>query len=235
MISIIIPCLNSEITISNALKSIAEQSNKDYEVIIVDGKSEDKTLKIINNFKHKLSSLTIISQKDDGIYHAMNKGILRSKGKWLTIIGSDDHFFEDIVFEKLFKVIKSNKLDKEVIVLNSFIDNRVYINNFSWRLIFNNTINHQGLVYPAEYLKKNNFNQSYKYAADYELNLKLYLDKNIKKFKSHITFCNYSTDGLSSRNYNLGQKEISIIRLKTFGLFGHFINILILIRNFFRR
>lgn len=235
MLTIIIPCLNSEMIIGNALKSIAEQSNKDYEVIIVDGKSEDKTLKIINNFKHKLSSLTIISEKDGGIYHAMNKGILRSKGEWVTFIGSDDHFFDHIVFEKLFKVIKSNKLDKELIVLNSFIDKKIYINNFSWRLIFNNTINHQGLVYPSEYLKKNKFNQSCKYAADYELNLKLYLDKSVKKFKSNITFCNYSTDGLSSRNYNLGQKEISIIRLKFFGFIGHGINLLMLIRNFFRK
>ncbi len=89
--SIITVCLNSEKTIETTIKSVIDQSFTDFEYIIIDGKSSDKTLEIIE--KYKDSRIKIISEKDKGIFDAMNKGVSLSKGKWIHILNSDDYYY----------------------------------------------------------------------------------------------------------------------------------------------
>ncbi len=97
-ISIITPCLNSEKTIRDTMESVLHQTYKNIEYIIVDGGSEDRTLEIIHEYEHLFNGrLKYISEKDNGIYDAMNKGIRQSKGKLIGIIGSDDYYETDAV------------------------------------------------------------------------------------------------------------------------------------------
>ena len=81
--SIIIPCLNDQDTIRESLDSLSSQSFKNYELIIIDSLSKDNSLNIIKHYKNKISSLTVISEEDNGIYDAMNKGIAKSNSQWL--------------------------------------------------------------------------------------------------------------------------------------------------------
>ena len=87
-ISIITVCFNSENTIFDTLESVQSQNYENIEHIIVDGKSTDNTLNIIKKFKHVSK---IISEKDNGIYDAMNKGVLCSTGDILVFLNSDDY------------------------------------------------------------------------------------------------------------------------------------------------
>ena len=92
-ISIIIPTFNAESTILKALESILQQTFKDFEILIIDGLSKDKTIEIVENLKD--SRIKIHSDKDIGIYDAMNKGIHYAQGKWLYFIGSDDYLYNN--------------------------------------------------------------------------------------------------------------------------------------------
>ena len=93
LISIITATLNSEKTIEKTIDSINAQSIDDFEYIIVDGKSEDKTLGIINRKCKKKYQL--ISEKDAGIYSAMNKGIKKSTGNYVMFLNSNDWLNND--------------------------------------------------------------------------------------------------------------------------------------------
>ena len=89
-ISIITPVFNAQDTIAQTIKSVLSQDYANIEYIIVDGQSTDNTLSIINKLKDERT--TVISEKDNGIYDAMNKGISRATGEITGIINADDYY-----------------------------------------------------------------------------------------------------------------------------------------------
>ena len=97
-ISIITVTYNSEKTIRTTLDSVAKQTWNDIEHIIIDGNSSDKTLEIVKKFPHV--SL-VISEKDEGIYDAMNKGIRESSGDVIGFLNSDDWFYSNSVLAEI--------------------------------------------------------------------------------------------------------------------------------------
>jgi glycosyltransferase involved in cell wall biosynthesis len=105
LFSIIIATLNSEKTIAKTLDSISEQICNDFEVIIIDGLSEDNTLDIIIN--HKLN-IRLITEKDSGIYDALNKGIKLALGDWIYIMGSDDIFYNQEVLSSVSRDLRED-------------------------------------------------------------------------------------------------------------------------------
>ena len=97
-ISIITVTYNSEKTIRTTLDSVAKQTWHEIEHIIIDGSSSDRTLEIIKEFPHV--SL-VISEKDEGIYDAMNKGIRKSSGDVIGFLNSDDWFYSDSIIAEI--------------------------------------------------------------------------------------------------------------------------------------
>ena len=104
-ISIITVCYNSEETISDTIQSVLSQDYKDVEYIIVDGKSTDRTLEIIQSIK---SRIKLISEKDRGIYDAMNKGINIASGDIIGILNADDVYKNSQVLTKVMDAFKAN-------------------------------------------------------------------------------------------------------------------------------
>jgi glycosyltransferase involved in cell wall biosynthesis len=97
-VSVITACFNSEATIGDTLESVASQTYKNVEHIIIDGNSKDNTLQIVKRFPHVSK---IISEPDNGIYDAMNKGIKSSTGDIISILNSDDFFNNKNVLENV--------------------------------------------------------------------------------------------------------------------------------------
>ncbi len=97
-ISLITACYNSAATIADTLQSVGQQSFKDVEHIIIDGLSTDNTLEIVREFPHVAK---IITEKDHGIYDAMNKGIDLASGDIVGIINSDDMYANNEVLKKV--------------------------------------------------------------------------------------------------------------------------------------
>ena len=104
-ISIITVCYNAEDTISDAIQSVLTQDYKDVEYIIVDGKSTDRTLEIIQSIKNRIK---LISEKDRGIYDAMNKGINIASGDVIGILNADDVYKNCQVLTEVMDGFKAN-------------------------------------------------------------------------------------------------------------------------------
>lgn len=105
-ISIITVCYNSQKTIENTIKSTISQTYKNYEYIIIDGGSTDDTIKIINKYKKNINIFK--SEKDKGIYDAINKGIKYSTGSVISLLHSDDIFYENTTTLKIMSYFNSN-------------------------------------------------------------------------------------------------------------------------------
>ena len=99
---------NDQKNIEKTIKSVIINKNKHVEYIVVDGKSKDKTLSILRKYKKHINKL--ISQKDSGIYDAMNKGIKNSKNDIIVFCNSGDFFYKGAI-KKIEKIFNKNDLD----------------------------------------------------------------------------------------------------------------------------
>ena len=107
-ISIITVTKNSQKTIEKTIKSFISQDYKNKELILIDGKSSDKTISIIAKYRNKISKL--ITEKDKGIYDALNKGFKNSKGDIIGILHSDDKYNNEKVLSKIMKVFNNKNV-----------------------------------------------------------------------------------------------------------------------------
>ncbi len=115
-VSIITVCRNSEKTIERTIESVFAQTYKNIEYIIIDGASTDNTKKIILEWQPKFGErLKLLSEPDDGIYYAMNKGISLASGELIGLINSDDWYEEDAVEIMIDKYLSLH--NKEFVVL----------------------------------------------------------------------------------------------------------------------
>lgn len=114
-ISVITVSFNSEHTISDTIESVLNQTYNDIEYIIVDGSSSDNTMQIIKEYESKFEmsgkKLKWISEKDNGIYDAMNKGIKLSSGEVIGLLNSDDYYIDSLAVEDIAKSFYKEQCD----------------------------------------------------------------------------------------------------------------------------
>lgn len=108
-VSVITVCYNSESTLARSLTSVSDQDWPEIEHIVIDGNSTDNTLGIINEFRAGLTH--VISEQDNGIYEAMNKGLARSSGDIVCFLNSDDWYVSNSVITRVIAKMKANNLD----------------------------------------------------------------------------------------------------------------------------
>lgn len=108
-VSIITVCFNIAGTIEDSIKSVLSQDYKNIEYIVVDGGSTDGTLDIINRYRDKIAK--VISEPDNGIYDAMNKGLRSSTGDILATLNGDDVYAEKTTVSQMTEFIQNNALD----------------------------------------------------------------------------------------------------------------------------
>jgi len=110
-ISIITVSYNSSLTIRDTIESVLSQTYEDIEYIVVDGNSEDNTVDIINEYvPHFNGRLRWISEPDSGLYYAMNKGIEMTTGEVVSILNSDDLFFDNSSVDQIMSIFQNNQL-----------------------------------------------------------------------------------------------------------------------------
>lgn len=198
--SIIIATHNSTGSLPQTLDSILIQTYKDYEVVIVDGDSNDGTKKMIKDYENKFDGkLLWISESDKGIYDAMNKGIGMAEGEWLYFLGSDDILYNKEVLSSVADAIGSRPID--VIYGNVQWGNtdKIYDGKFSTLKIMQRNICHQAIFFRKDIFKKlGKFDTKYKTSADYVFNMKWFNDKGVVKKYMDVTVAKYNTEGHSS-------------------------------------
>lgn len=150
LITIITVCFNDAQNIEKTIKSVINQTFQKFEYIIIDGGSNDGTCEIIKKYISHID--VFISEKDNGIYNAMNKGISIAHGEWLNFMNSGDVFSSDTIIEAL---INSNLLSKCAFIYSDFLIKR---NNRLKRIpqdFIKGKVLHQSLFY------KRNLHQQY--------------------------------------------------------------------------
>lgn len=105
-ISVVTACYNSSDTIRDTVDSVRSQDFGAYEHIIIDGCSTDETCAIVESYCD--SRIKVISERDDGIYDAMNKGIRMAKGEYIATLNSDDYYVDGNVFSRVHDAVISN-------------------------------------------------------------------------------------------------------------------------------
>lgn len=213
-VSIITVCLNAETTIERSIISVISQTYPFIEYIIIDGKSTDNTIKIINKYQDKIS--VFISEKDSGIYNAMNKGIARATGDFIYFLGADDILNDDIIKE-VIPYLNSNincVHYGQVVLVPSY---KLFGGKFSkWRLIHKN-IAHQSIFYPNDVFIKKIYNEKYKIVADWDLNLYL-MSKKIKFKYNGLIIASFNTLGISKNGEYTFQKDQRKMVKEYFGI-----------------
>jgi glycosyltransferase len=184
-VTIITPTFNSAKTLSHNLNSVARQSYKNIEHIIVDNCSTDGTQALAGGFSHIAQ---IISENDKGIYDAMNKGIANATGDIIGILNSDDYLASEYTIANIVSEFITTKAD-------AIYGNLIYVNNKNPEKIqrvwisggYDPKLFYSGwmLPHPTFYVKKEvyekygKYNDSFRYAADYEMILRLLLKERI--------------------------------------------------------
>lgn len=206
-VSIITATYNSAATIADTLRSVQSQTYKDIEHIIVDGLSNDNTLAIVNGFPHVAK---VISEKDNGIYDAMNKGIKMATGEIIGILNSDDFYIFSDVLQDIVEKFEDNHIDCVYADLD-YVDPRDTNKVFrKWKSgSFNPIAFEFGWMPPHPtffvrrhiYEKYGSFNTSLGTAADYELMLRfLYVHRSNCKYLPK-TIVRMRAGGASNQNF----------------------------------
>ena len=198
MFSIITVTYNSEKTIEQTIKSVISQTYGDFEYIIIDGDSQDSTVDIIKKYVDIDNRIRFISEPDDGIYDAMNKGIKMTSGNIISLLNSDD-YYEINALKKIADYIPQ----EDMFVIYGMV--RFLENEKEDRIIFNhhNSLPKRMIMHPACFVssniyKKYQYDTDYKSAADYDLFLKLYNDNSIRFLPVHEIITNFRSGGMSS-------------------------------------
>lgn len=219
VISVITVCFNAEKYIEKTIVSVLQQKCIDYEYIFIDGLSSDRTLEIINKyapmFRKSGVTVTIISESDAGIYDAMNKGARLAKGQWVNFLNAGDRYHDE---EVLGKVVSSmNKREAEIYVGNivyveGFLGKRYeheIIDNLKERMIFC----HQAVFADTSLFQKKQFDLRYKYSADYDWILYMFM-KRYNFCYLDVIISDYDSTGVSNQNSMQTLMEAKKIRKK---------------------
>jgi glycosyltransferase involved in cell wall biosynthesis len=206
LFSIVTVTFNAAQFLEKTIASVLNQNFKEYEYIIIDGNSSDGTQEIIKSHSNDLSYWT--SEKDTGIYNAMNKAVAHCRGEWVIFMNAGDTFASDDILSE----IANHRGDQSDIIYGD--RNRIDANGnkrhqkagklddaYQREVVF-----HQSCFIRTRLLRERPYDESYRLAADYEFTLYA-LSSNKKFHYTGITISNFLEGGVSNKSYLLSHIE----------------------------
>lgn len=216
-VSIVTVCLNEEKNIEATIRSVLDLHSFNYEYIVKDGKSQDATLDILHRydtaFSEKGIHFKVISEKDCGIYDAMNQSITYCNNNWIIFMNAGDVFFDANVLNDVFY----RNIDENIGIISGHSE---YLLSHEYKLVVKSnivlssqiSICHQAVFFRRDFIISNQspFNCKYQLAADRELIFRM-LEKGIKADNVNVIICKYNRKGISSTCYKRLNWEINEI------------------------
>lgn len=205
--------------IDRNIKSVHNQTYKNIEHIIIDGASTDGTVELLEKYSKK-GWITYYSEKDFGIYDAMNKSLKYASGKYINFLNSDDYFYDNKAVEKSINKLENSDADYSygnACILDNGFDT-LWIGNES-NLITGTQYNHQTMFLKTNILKElDGFDTTYKISADSDLEIKLVKNKYKSVYVDAI-ISGYQSGGASGQQVEIVRKEHSSSYYKNIGKF----------------
>jgi glycosyltransferase involved in cell wall biosynthesis len=200
LVSIVTVVFNGDKHLEKTIKSVINQNYSNIEFIVIDGGSTDQSLSIIKRYDHAIDQW--LSEKDLGIYDAMNKGIAMAHGQWISFMNCGDYFYSK---NTLYSIFDKNKLnDADVIYGNHQViyPSKVAI-HFKAGSIKNiwrgSQFSHQACFTRTYLLKKYKFNLDFKFSSDFDFFYKLW-QKKYKFRHLNIIVASVLAGGVSDRH-----------------------------------
>ena len=219
MISIITATFNSAKTLKDTIQSVLRQTNKDFEYLIIDGGSTDETIDIVKSYESEFSGrLKWVSEKDEGIYDAMNKGIKMASGDVVGILNSDDYFTSDDILQTVADAFKCQEIDAIYGDIHFIRDGNPQkcIRYYSSRM-FRPFWLRFGFIpaHPSFYCKREVYERAggyrldYAIGSDYDMMVRLFKQYKIVSCYINKDFVTMRTGGASTRNV---QSRLTLIK-----------------------
>ena len=205
LISVITACYNSASTIERALQSVANQDWPHVEHILIDGASTDGTMAVIERFRSRLAC--VVSEPDDGIYDAMNKGLARATGDVVCFLNADDQYVSDKVLSIVANQMHANQLDAlmgDVSFFHASNPNRQVRRYRSDRFTPARLAWGWMPAHPALFLTRpvvdrvGRFNTTYKIAGDYEFIIRAFYGHALRYAHVPMVLVRMQTGGVST-------------------------------------
>lgn len=203
--SVITINFNNAPGLEKTIKSIISQSFYDFEFIVIDGGSSDGSINLIKKYSDKITYS--ISEKDNGIYDAQNKGIAVAEGEFCLFLNSGDYFYSNDILEKVFNTgLKPDILYGNIMLEKDGIQRgeKKYPAQLSYHFLLTDNLAH-----PAQFIKRELFQKfgaydtTYKIASDYEFFVRLYYKKRISTTHLPFIVSVFDLSGLSAEKKSL--------------------------------
>ncbi len=243
LVTFITVVYNGVTELEQTIKSILAQTDKRFEYYIIDGGSTDGTLELIAKYKSQIAGF--ISEKDNGLYDAMNKGMKMGNGQYLWFMNAGDQVYSNQTLEKIFSseanVPRPSSLVPDIIygeteILdkdgNSLGDRRLKApKKLTWRsLQWGMVVCHQSFLVTRE--KCFQYNLEYTFAADIDWMIRI-LMQSTQVRNAELILCKFKSGGVSQKNIRHSLKERFGIMVHYYGFFTTLFNHVILGTKFF--
>ena len=220
--SIITITYNAAETIERTIESIVNQTYKNIEYIIIDGASTDDTLKKIEPYKYAISY--IVSEKDKGLYDAMNKGLRAATGDYVWFINSGDEIATNTTLDDITKLI-TNELPDVIYgdTLMTSMDGEVIggrrltpPEKLTWKSFrMGMLVSHQAFIAKRELV--NEYDNSYRFSADFDWCVSI-LKRSKNILNTHMVLARFLDGGITKHNISAGLRERFRIMVRYYGL-----------------
>lgn len=211
--SIITVTYNAGKVLEDTIQSVITQTYKNVEYIIVDGKSTDGTIDIVNRYREHIH--TIVSEPDKGLYDAMNKGIDLATGDYLCFLNAGDELHEDDTLQLIVHSLNGEKELPDVIYgETAIVDEEGHFlrmrrlstpEHLTWK-----SFQHGMLVCHQAFMPRRDlavkYNLKYRFSADFDWCIRI-MKKSRVLHNTHLTIIDYLNEGMTTRNHKASLKE----------------------------
>lgn len=219
-LSVITVALNSAAHIRRAVESVIAQDFASLEYLVIDGKSTDDTVAIVEGYRNALPRLEVLSERDNGLYDAMNKGIRLATGEIIGILNSDDSYFPGALaaVHQVFAAEPSADIVYGDVITVYTADESARTRPDASRLREAMTIDHPGCFVRREVFDRfGGFDTRYRIAADYDFLLRCYLG-GARFVRLPQPIARFEHGGASARHAATGRREVFQIQSRQIGL-----------------
>ena len=220
--SVITVCYNAEATIEDTIQSVISQTYHHVEYIIVDGASKDRTMDIVNRYREHIA--IIVSERDKGLYDAMNKGIGLATGDYLCFLNAGDSFHEDDTLQQMVHSIHTPQLPDVLYGETELVDHEGHFLRMrrlsapevlTWKSFRQGMLVCHQAFFPRRDLVMP-YDLRYRFSADFDWCIKI-MKKSKVLHNTHLTLIDYLAEGMTTRNHKASLKERFRIMTRHYG------------------
>lgn len=222
--SIITVTYNAESVLDDTIQSIVTQTYHNIEYIIIDGGSTDRTLNIVNRYGNLITK--VISESDNGLYDAMNKGINLATGDYICFMNAGDEFHEDDTLQLIVHSLKGTDLPDVIYGDTDIVDIEGHFlykrrlsppEKLTWKSFKDGMlVCHQAFFARTELAKKTPYDLKYRFSSDFDWCIRILKQARVIH-NTHLTLIDYLNEGMTTKNHEASLKERFHIMCKHYG------------------